>query len=368
MRIGIDTYQAGFEHGGIARYVRELVPALADACPKQRFVLFANGLPRRHFFWRCLRPNVRHVDLWLPRRVVQAGWDRLQWPPVETFTGSLNVFHGTHFVLPAVRRAKTVLTVHDLIFLRHPEHFLDQPLNRKEHGARLAATVQRADAIIAVSKRTRDDLIELLKVSADRIRVINEGVAQLFLRPAMAQALQQVRDRLGWQGAYLVFVMGTPEPRKNLPRAVAAARQAAPKLPLVIVGPPDPIKTLLKGDTRGTILIGSLPDAELAALLQGATLALYPSLAEGFGLPALEALAAGVPLVTSNVGALPEVVGDAALSVDPHSTEAIAEAIRCLLADDSLRQDMIEAGRARAGELSWERAASKTMALYRELA
>jgi len=166
----------------------------------------------------------------------------------------------------------------------------------------------------------------------------------------------------------MVFLVGTPEPRKNLIRTVAAARLAAPDLSLVIVGPKEPIRTLLEGDGRGVHLIGSLSEADLPYVLHGAVLSLYPSLAEGFGLPALESLAAGVPLVTSDRTALPEVVGKAALLVDPESIEAITEAIRSLLDDEHRRCQMIAAGTTRAQELSWEQSARKVLTLYRELA
>ena len=307
MRIGFDVYQTGYPYGGVARYVRALVTAMAEASPADHFVLVSNFFRPPKTRWRLAARNVRHVDIRTPRRLLQAFWDRFNWPPVEAFTGSLDVFHGSHFVLPRTRRARTVLTVHDLNFLRNPRHFLDQPLNERGHWKELPVALASADAVIADSDHTRRDLVELMGVPDDRIRVIHLGVEPHFFVSAVDPRLGAIKA-LGLDRPYLVFLVGTPEPRKNLLRTVEAARRATADLPLVIVGPQEPIRALLGGNTEGVILIGSLSDEDLPLVLHGAELALYPSLAEGFGLPAVEAMAAGVPLITSNCSSLPEVV------------------------------------------------------------
>ncbi|MBP1598700.1 MAG: glycosyl transferase, group 1 [Acidobacteria bacterium] len=367
MRIGVDIYQTGFPFGGIARYVRALVSAMAAAAPSDRFVLVSNHFRRNHAPWRHPGPNVTHVDLQVPRRLMQTCWNRIGWPPMDSFAGPLDIFHGTHFVLPPVRTAKRVLTVHDLTFLRHPEYFSDGPLNLRGHRMELPAALKHADVIIAPSDYTRRALIELMKVPEDRIRVIPEGVEAHFFVSQDRSKLQEVKDRLGLSRPYLIFLVGTPEPRKNLLRTVAASRLAAPDLDLVIIGPKDPIRSLLEGDARGVHLIGSLSEEDLPYVLHGAVLSLYPSLAEGFGLPALESLAAGVPLVTSDRTAVPEVVGEAAVRIEPESIEEIAQAIRSLLGDEDRRRRLVEAGKARAREFSWERSAREVLSLYGEL-
>ena len=367
MRIGVDIYQTGFPFGGIARYVRALVSAMAAAAPSDRFVLVSNHFRRNHAPWRHPGPNVTHVDLQFPRRLMQTCWNRIGWPSMDSFAGPLDIFHGTHFVLPPVRTAKRVLTVHDLTFLRHPEYFSDGPLNLRGHRMELPAALKHADVIIAPSDYTRRALIELMKVPEDRIRVIPEGVEAHFFVSQDRSKLQEVKDRLGLSRPYLIFLVGTPEPRKNLLRTVAASRLAAPDLDLVIIGPKDPIRSLLEGDARGVHLIGSLSEEDLPYVLHGAVLSLYPSLAEGFGLPALESLAAGVPLVTSDRTAVPEVVGEAAVRIEPESIEEIAQAIRSLLGDEDRRRRLVEAGKARAREFSWERSAREVLSLYGEL-
>ena len=366
MRIGFDVYQTGYPYGGVARYVRALVTAMAEASPADHFVLVSNFFRPPKTRWRLAARNVRHVDIRTPRRLLQAFWDRFNWPPVEAFTGSLDVFHGSHFVLPRTRRARTVLTVHDLNFLRNPGYFLDQPLNERGHWKELPVALARADAVIADSDHTRRDLVELMGVQDDRIRVIHLGVEPHFFVSAVDPRLGPIKA-LGLDRPYLVFLVGTPEPRKNLLRTVEAARRATADLPLVIIGPQEPIRVLLGGNTEGVILIGSLSDEDLPLVLHGAELALYPSLAEGFGLPAVEAMAAGVPLITSNCSSLPEVVGKAAVLVNPESVDEMVHAIRSLLDDPERRAHLIEQGLTRARELSWERTASRVLQLYREL-
>jgi glycosyltransferase involved in cell wall biosynthesis len=366
MRIGLDAYQAGHAYGGIARYVRNLVPALAAGAPSDQFVLFSNHFRTPEAQWRPDGENVSQVNLRVPRRLVQACWDRLSWPPVETIIGPVDIFHGTHFVLPAVRRAKRVLTVHDVAFMRHPEYFSDQPLNEWGHTRELRPALERADVVIADSRSTRDDLVECLGYPKERIRVILLGVERSFFVPNDAD-LSAIEARYGLVRPYIVFLVGTPEPRKNLPRTIAAARRAAPELPLVVVGHAAAIRALLGRETPGIILTGAVPDADLPLILHGAEIALYPSLYEGFGFPAVEAMAAGVALITSDRSSLPEVVGDAALLVDPESEEEIAAAIHLLLDDSARRGELVRRGRARARELSWEATAQQVLELYREL-
>ena len=340
---------------------------MATSAPADRFVLVSNHFRQRHTPWRFSGPNVEHVDLHIPRRLMQACWNTIGWPPIEAFIGRIDLFHGTHFVLPAVRSAKLLLTVYDLTFLKYPEYFSDRRLNERGYQVELANALKRADAVIATSDCTRRDLIELMRVPEDRIRVVHAGVEAHFFVSEDSSRLSGVLMRYGLTRPYMVFLVGTPEPRKNLVRTVAAARIAAPNVPLVVVGPREPIRSLLQGDTRGLRLIGSVPEEELPFVLHGAVLALYPSLAEGFGLPAVEALAAGVPLVTSDRTALPEVVGKAAVLVNPESVEAIADAIWNLLNDEHRRRQLVELGKIRAKELSWECSARHVLALYREL-
>jgi len=367
MRIAIDTYHALYPHGGIARYIRGLVSALVRARRDETFLLFANCFREREAPWCPQEAALESVILHAPRRIMQWLWDHLDWPPVEHWTGKIDVFHGTHVVLPAVRRAKTVLTVHDLTYLRHPDYFADRALNERGYRRELPRALARADAIAAVSESTRNDLIELMHVDPACIRVVYEGVDERFFVPENDAHLPDVRRRYRLPERYLVFLVGTPEPRKNLTRAVEAARVAAPEMPLVLIGDSEKITSLLGPLATGVQLLGCVPDHDLPRILAGAFCALYPSLYEGFGLPVLEAMAAGTAVITSNVSACPEVAGSAAVCVDPRDVEAMAEAIRRLCADEALRRQLGRKGRKRAAEFSWNRAAEQMLRLYRSL-
>jgi glycosyltransferase involved in cell wall biosynthesis len=367
VRVGIDVYQAGFAYGGISRYVRGLVPALVEAGPEDHFTLVSNSFRPREFLWRHDRPNVFARTLRVPRRLMQACWDHLAWPPIEALIGPVDVFHGTHFVLPATRAAGRVLTVHDVMFLRRPEYFSNRSLNERWHRRELRVALDRADLVITVSACTREDLADLLGYDRARVRVVHSGVEDQFFVHEPDPRGAEIRRRYRLDAPYLVFLVGTPEPRKNLTRTVEAARRGAPGVPLVIIGPVTLITALLQGHSEGIRCLGSVPDSDLPLVLHGAEVALYPSLYEGFGFPALEALAAGVPLITSDRSALPEVVGNAAVLVNPESVEDMAHAIRSLLNDMERRRLLIAQGRARAKEFSWEQAARQVLAVYREL-
>ena len=224
-----------------------------------------------------------------------------------------------------------------------------------------------------------------------KVRVIYEGVDPHFLNPVADKEAVIIRERYGLSRPYLVFLVGTPEPRKNLLKTVTAAVKAAPHLTLAIIGPQKPLLTLLGSSHRNIRFTGVVPDRHLPALLSGAEISLYPSLYEGFGLPVLEsmacgvpvfaapsfwegfgmhvveAMACGVPVIASNQGALPEIAGDAAILVQPQSVTCIADAIFELLRNDALHDRLKAAGKKRAAEFTWQKAAEATLSLYREM-
>jgi alpha-1,3-rhamnosyl/mannosyltransferase len=266
------------------------------------------------------------------------------WYPVRlgrTARG-LDVLHCTTFRGPASSRVPTVVTVHDLAILRAPEAF---PRWHRLYGkAGLTRVLRSADAIVAVSEFTRSEVMELADVPDERIRVVPNGVDSVFT-PNGARA----------EGDY-VLAVGTLEPRKNLARAVDAAREAG--VALRVVGARG------WGDVDVEGWVGEVPDAELAALYRGARCVVYPSLYEGFGLPVLEAMACGTPVVTSQGTAMEDVAGGAAVLVDPLSVSAIGEGIREAI---SRREELGPAGLARARSFTWDRAADAVVELWREL-
>ena len=367
MRIAFDAYQALFQSGGIARYARGLISAIAEIQKNDHFMLFYNRFCEKGKPWKPPYGNSRIKQVFVPRRLLQGAWETLKWPPAEFFCGSIDLFHGLHFVLPPVRNARRVLTVHDLTYLKYPEYFSNRNLNDHGYRRELPRGLKLADAVIAVSQKTQEDLIELMKFPEERIRVIYEGVDSHFFNHVEGKEAAAIRALYDLSIPYMVFLIGTPEPRKNLMKTVTAARQAAPHLKLVLIGPQKPLKSLLNGDFHNIKFTGIVQEEHLPALLSGAQISLYPSLYEGFGLPVLESMACGVPVITSRTGSLPEVAGDAALLVDPEDVGEIAGAISELINDDVLQNRLKTAGKKRAAEFTWQKAAEETLSLYREL-
>lgn len=375
MRIAIDAYHALFPSGGIARYARGLIHAMATMAADNEFVLFYNLFREQGRPWRPEAANTSLCKVRFPRRVVQKAWEMLDWPPVEWLCGSIDVFHGLHFILPPTRKTRRVLTVHDLTYLKFPGYYADPKLNERGYRHELPRAIEHADAVIAVSHKTRDDLVELMGIPKERIRVIHEGVEpHFFYSPKAAGAAVKeegeataVRKLYGLTRPYLVFLVGSPEPRKNLRRTVEAARLGAPELPLALIGPREPLRRELGSYSESVVFTGIVHEHHLPTILAGAQISLYPSLYEGFGLPVLESMAAGAPVVASDRGSIPEVAGTAAILVDPEDVEALAHAISNLVQNEALRERLRQEGRRRAARFTWRKAAQETLALYREL-
>jgi len=367
MRIAVDAFQAQYPAGGVARYARSLIAAMAAEADCGEIILFYNRFRGNADLWRPPGTSLTVRNVPVPRRLVQGLWQHINWPPIEMFCGRVDVFHGLHFVLPASRKARRVLTVHDLTYLRHPDYYSDARLNDRGYRQELPWALTQADAVIAISQKTRDDLVDLLNYPADRIRVIHFGVDDKFFAPATSQNQELIRRHYRIAHPYAIFLVGTPEPRKNIARTVAAVRRAAPSVDLVLVGERQCLQPLIGVPTEHLIFTGTVPEDHLSALLSGAAISVYPSLEEGFGLPLLESMACGVPVLTSNRGALPEIAGGAAMIVNPEDIEDMVHGLSVLLNDEALRRRLAHAGRRRAADFTWKKAAAQTVALYREL-
>ncbi len=382
MRVGIDYTAALRQGAGIGRYTRQLVKTLVEVDRQNEYVLLAasGGKSRLSSAQAAnaelqaltAHANVRSVGLPISDRALNVVWHRLRLPlPVELATGPLDVFHSPDFTLPPVRGARTILTVHDLSFMRVPE--CSDPALRSYLMQAVPASVRRADLVLADSESTRADLIELLRTDPDRVEVLHCGVESRFQRVQDARVLQAVRVRYHLPERFML-ALGTLQPRKNLERLVEAYA-----LTRGVIG--DEVKLVVAGGTgwmhegilarmeqlgvdHAVCLPGYVEDEDLPALYSLADLFVFPSLYEGFGLPPLEAMACGTPVVTSNVSSLPEVVGDAALTVDPLDVTALAQAMRRVLDDAALRAELVQRGIARAQQFTWSRAARKLLDVY----
>jgi glycosyltransferase involved in cell wall biosynthesis len=322
VKVAVDTSPLIQTRAGTARHVRGLLGALRDRPGLELRLLSFGGRGRAS--------SVARDALWYP-----AGIGRR--------ARGLDLLHCTTFRGPARSGVPTVLTVHDLAILRFPEAF---PRWHRLYGrAGLGRVLRAADAIVAVSEFTKEETISLAGVPAERIRVVPNGVDAAF-----------TPDGPRADGDY-VLAVATLEPRKNLARVVEAARLAG--VELRVVGARG------WGGVEVDGWVGEIPDVELIALYRGARCVLYPSLYEGFGLPVLEAMACGVPVVTSRGTAMDEVAGGGAVLVDPLDPDAIAEGIR---EAEARRAELVPLGLARARELTWEQAADEIVRLWEELA
>lgn len=374
-RIAIDYSPAFGQSGGIGRYVRELTAALAKLDAANGYRLFVAGAtsgalpaaPAPNFAWRPTAISPR----WLARI-----WQRARLPlPVELFTGKVDLFHATDFTLPhTLGSTRTLLTVHDLSFVRVPE--AASPPLKAYLDAVVPRSVDRADHILADSAATRDDLIELYKTPARKITVLYSGVDQRFSRVADGRALEAIGAKYGMAGGPYILSVGTMQPRKNYSRvikALAEVRACGLDLRYAIAGG----KGWLEDEMQRTIAatgmddfvlpLGYVDDKDLPALYSGSRILLMPSLYEGFGLPILEAMACGVPVITSNVSSLPEVAGEAAIQVDPTDTAALRDAIIAVETEPNLREQLVEKGFRQAERFTWRRSADDLLSVYRSL-
>ncbi|MBN1260832.1 MAG: glycosyltransferase family 4 protein [Anaerolineae bacterium] len=369
--ITLDVSAAVHRRAGLGRYAESLTRALYALIPGE-LRLFYNAE-------RGIAPLAGLERM--PARTVALGykpWRMLVWMgqlarlPFNRLVAGTALFHATEHLLLPLRGIPTVLTVHDLIFRHLPEHH--KRLNRWYLNATMPLYCRRATHIIAVSEATRQDLIAAYDVPPEKITVILEAAGSQF-EPQPAARVVRVREVYGLPERYVLYV-GTIEPRKNLVRLLAAWEPLylsgeAPEL--VIVGRrgwlSDAFYAALEASParEGVRFTGYVADDDLPALYAGTTVFVFPSLYEGFGLPPLEAMACGAPVICANASSLPEVVGDAALLVAPTATEALTQALHRLLRDTDLQADLRERGFARAASFSWQRAAQETLALYRSL-
>ncbi len=367
MRIAVFADQLFYRQpGGIGTYLRHLVPGIAAALPADEFVLPHHGPEGAQPFPGV--PNVEARRLYGRRDVTGVMWHSVQRPSLESCLGRLDLVHAPSLVCPP-SRAPLVATVHDLGVVKFPGSFPTQW--RLFHRRGLSLILRKAGIILAVSNHTAKDLRALAGRGGPRIRVVPQGVEEP--PPMTDEEVERVLAGHGLEPGYLLFV-GTIEPRKNIPRLVQAYasleeedRKAVG--PLVLAGPQGwlgrwELSRVLS--QRGVRWLGFLPREELEAVFRGAGIFVYPSLYEGFGLPVLEAMARGVPVITSRTSAMLEVAEGAALLVDPGDIMDIRKALRRLAGDGELRGELAELGRERASRYPWSRTIELTAEAYRE--
>lgn len=349
MKVGIDISQVAFPGTGVAMYTAKLVEHLLKAGGD--YLLFGSSLRQQKAF--KMFPQTKVFPF--PPTVMEFVWNRLHTLPIETLIGKVDVFHSSDWTQPPTK-AKKVTTIHDLIVYKYPE--TSHPYIVAAQKRRLGWVEKECDGIIAVSESTKNDITKLLNIPPEKITVVYE-------------ATNMKKGPVRKQGKPYILAVGTQEPRKNIGRLIQAFQKIKNKdIDLVIVGKygwgPS---TSLRVKNEKVKLLGYVPNEELAGLYTNATVFVYPSLYEGFGIPVLEAFNCDCPVVTSNISSLPEVGGRAAVYVDPLNVDDIAEKIDFVLSlSSSRRTEIIKAGRDQASKFSWEKAAAETKKIYEELA
>jgi glycosyltransferase involved in cell wall biosynthesis len=371
MNVTIDVSPAVHQRAGLGRYVGELVKALQAVVGEELHLstFFAEAQRARPEGTIKALPHYRSRLGYKPWRLAAmvSSYARV---PFDGYYGKPQLVHATDHLLPHLRAA-SVFTLHDLIFEIYPEHH--KRYNYTFLKLMMPRFLRGADRIIAVSQHTRADAVRLYGINEDKITVIYEGVDPRYQPGHDPRALATARARYNLPEQFILHV-GTIEPRKNLASlldAFAVLKSEFNGLKLVLVGKKGWLydsffQKLAASGLEGEVLFpGFVAEEDLPLVYQLATVFAFPSVYEGFGLPPLEAMACGVPVVCSNASSLPEVVGEGGLLIDPHDTTELTTALRRVLHDDSLRRELSSRGVEQAARFSWEKAARETLDVYR---
>lgn len=358
LRFGLDASSASLSHPtGVSKYITHLVGALQDLIHTDESLTL---------FFKLSRLKDRN-SVWRPEGITARGFSKRWWPPAK----GIDIFHGLDGGLPGWKNVQKVVTFHDLVVILTQDNEVSPAAFRTKKAAAYREATSSADAIIAVSSRTKDDLVEHLDVPENRVTVISPGVSTAFISP-LQRPVDDVLTQYGLTPGYILFV-GTLSERKNSRRIVEAYVRSglSKEMPLVMVGPAGRY-------AQGTLaavsahrlenrvrIIGYVSDDDLPYLYAGAACFAFPTLYEGFGIPLLEAMAVGCRVLSSDTGAAPDVTGGHAIHVDPYQIDAISDGlIRALRLPD----ETVARAQERAREFTWKAAGKATLDLYRKMA
>jgi glycosyltransferase involved in cell wall biosynthesis len=368
VRIGIDARK--LHDFGIGTYIRNLLRQLARLDRQTEFVVFCRPEDREAL--ASLGENFRAV-------AERSG----NYSVAEQFTIPLalrregvTLFHAPHYVLPPLVGCRSVVTIHDCIHLMFPQ-YLPNRLALQYARTSISLAARRASRVLTVSESSKKDILRFVDTTPDKIDVIYNAYDERFTVEPREEEVVRVRERYQLHDEFVMYA-GNVKPHKNLERLIEAfdlvRKRGLDHLKLVLIGDDISKYTALRRAVHQHQLhkyvrfLGYLPEETLAVMYRLAGVFVFPSLYEGFGLPPLEAMASGTPVVTSNVSSLPEVAGDAAVLVDPYDAQAIADGIYRVLTDETLRHDLRKRGVARAGQFSWEQSVRRVHKIYMQVA
>jgi glycosyltransferase involved in cell wall biosynthesis len=373
MHIGIDAHAIGARQGGNETYIANLIKSLAEIDGDNLYTIYLANAGAAAQWRESFTPRYKNFSVRLlppPTPLVRVP----VYLTYELFRRPVDVLH-VQYTAPPFCRVPVIVTIHDLAFERMPETFTRRGSFQLKLTVR--RTAKKAARVATVSEYSRQDLLDIYKLPPEKVVVTYNGVESSFTpRPSVPNEAEEVRRRFGVSRDFLLAV-GSLQPRKNLVRLIRAYARLRSEREnfspqLVIVGRKlwlaseifDEVKRQRWADD--VILTGYVADEDLPALYRAARAFVYPSLFEGFGLPPLEAMACGTPVVTSDISSLPEIAGDAALLIDPNDEHALANALIEIMNNDRLRAELREKGIAQAKKFTWRDAAEKTLRLYRE--
>lgn len=374
MKIAIDARMLDFPYTGVGRYTKNLITALRTIDTQNQYILIVGNNPDSKIFrdknfkivrWRYRPFSLRSIFL-LHKLLAKE---------------KIDFFHSLFCVVPLLAKCPVIVTIHDLMAIKYPQfftgrRFLARILGKTYFKLFMALSIRKAKATIAVSNRIKEDLVDFMPYTRDKIVVIYEGVERNFTKVEEETKIALFREMYNLKEKIILY-LGNTRPHKNLPRLIRAfgkfVSQPDIGCKLVIAGEKDKNFLVLEnlanelGLSNKIVFLDHLSQEELVLLMNAADIFVFPSLYEGFGLPPLEAMACGTPVIASNIASIPEVVGDAAVLVNPEDEHAIASAMLLLLTDDSLRRELIKKGYQRIRRFSWNDVAKKTLGVYQQV-
>ncbi len=373
MRIGIDARSVLKQRTGVGNYTYNLIQHLSQQDRENQYVLFySHHLNIKSAIPEIKNPNFESKFIRFPNKLLNLMWGTVKLPKIDWLVGEVDLYHSPNYTLNILGRGKSLMTIHDLSFLAYRQFSLAS--GRWHYAFKIKNYAKKTDAIITDSQSTKSEVLKYLKVPEEKIHVIYLGCSEGFQPFPESEKKQKIREKYNIKGDFILYV-GTLEPRKNLKGLICAYDRSRAKEDFLLVlagGKGWKYKHIfrlvkrLKLEDR-VIFTGYMSDSDLPALYNSASVFVYPSFYEGFGLPPLEAMACGTPVIVSHTTSLPEVVGNAGVYVDPSDIEQISTSIDTVLSDTELRQTLRERGLKRAKLFSWGKTAKETIMLYKQL-
>jgi glycosyltransferase involved in cell wall biosynthesis len=376
MKIAIDISQIVYEGTGIASYTDQLVRNLLSVDRENEYILF--GISGRKYqvlskYFTEIKKTYKNAEckfLPIPQTIGKVLWNRLHIIDLDKIIGKVDIFHSSDWIQPPIA-AKKITTIHDLVIYKYPE--ISHPEIVATQKRRLYWVKKECDQILSDSFATKKDIVNILHISTERIAVVYPGIEEIY-KNQNEEEIIRIRQKYRIGNDYILFV-GTNEPRKNLHRVISAYKLFL-KHPL-INALRRPIELVLVGKygwgrqlklTNSVHSLDYVDKKDLPAIYSGAIFFIYPSLYEGFGLPVIEAMACGTPVITSNRGSLKEVAGSASLLVDPEMEDDIAVKMTKIMVDKELRTELIKRGKEQVEKFNWGKAAREIKDIYEKVA